>query len=201
MAELREIPVNIIEADDRETAELALIENLQREDLNPVEEARGYQKLMSGFGLTQEKVSERVGKSRPVVANALRLLRLPEEVQEMLADQSLSLSHARAILELEDPKNQSDAAKRAVSEGLSVRQTTALVKKMASEKAAAPRKNRRLGPDGVDYMAEVERELTEKLGRRVRIDAGAKGGAMRIEYYDAQDFEALRSALISLKTE
>lgn len=199
LAGLMEVPVNIMDADDRETAELALIENLQREDLNPLEEARGYQKLMDAFGLTQEKVSERVGKSRPVVANALRLLRLPEDVQALLADQSLSLSHARAILGLEDPKKQSEAAKKTVAEGLSVRETTSLVKRLASDKPAAPRKNHRLGPDGVDYVAEVEHELTEKLGRRVRIDAGAKGGSLRLEYYDAQDFEALRKALILMK--
>ncbi len=201
LAGLMEVPVSVLEADDRETAELALIENLQREDLNPVEEARGYRSLMTAFGLTQEKVSERVGKSRPVIANALRLLRLPEDVQELLADESLSLSQARAILELEDPEKQRDAAKKAAAEGLSVRETAALVKRMASGKKPAPRKNHRLGPDGVDYMAEVERELTDRLGRRVRVDAGPRGGTLRIEYYDAQDFEALRRALISVKTE
>lgn len=199
LAGLAEVPVNIMDADDRETAELALIENLQREDLNPLEEAKGYRKLMDTFGLTQENVSDRVGKSRPVVANALRLLRLPEDVQALLADQSLSLSHARAILSLEDPKKQSEAAKKTVAEGLSVRETTSLVKRLATEKPAAPRKNRRLGPDGVDYVAEVERELTEKLGRRVRIDAGAKGGTLRLEYYGSEDFEALRAALLRIR--
>ena len=196
MAGLREIPVRILDVDDQETAELALIENLQREDLNPVEEAQGYRALMDGYGLTQEKVAQRVGRSRPVIANALRLLNLPESVQEMLSSGELTLSHARAILELQSAADQETAAQQTVERGLSVRETTALVKKLASAgKSSKEKKDPRIAPDGVDYMAQVEKELTDIMGRRVKIAAGSKRGKFEIEYYDREDFERLYQVL------
>lgn len=200
MAGLTEVPVNIIEADDKKTAELAMIENLQREDLNPIEEARGYKKLMESFSLTQEQVAERVGKSRPVVANALRLLKLSDAAIKLVESGELSLSHARALLELTDETAQTEAARKAVEEGLSVREVTLLVKKLsAKEKTPKEKKNPRLGEDGVDYMAEIERDIGRRLGRRVKIDAGAEKGSITIDYYDKEDFERLCAMLKSIK--
>ena len=199
MAGLTEIPVRILQADDRKTAELALVENLQREDLNPVEEARGYRSLMEAYGMTQESAAAIVGKSRPVVANALRLLNLPDDVLEMVEDGTLTLSHARAILELTDPGMQSEAAKQTKEKQLSVRDTTALVKRMMSGNTAKGKKARAGAADGVDYYAEVEKDLTRALGRKVRISAGAKKGRFEIEYYDAEDFENLYEALLQAK--
>lgn len=195
LAGLQEVPVRIMDVDDQETAELALIENLQREDLNPVEEARGYRALMEGYGMTQEKVAQRVGKSRPVITNALRLLNLPEGVLDMVIQGQLTLSHARAILELQDRTAQEEAARETVDRGLSVRETTSLVKRLSGAKVKREKKNPRTGSDGVDYMAEIEKELTDILGRRVRINAGAKRGKFEIDYYDREDFERLYQAL------
>ena len=198
MAGLYDVPVNIIDADDRETEELALIENLQREDLNPIEEARGYQQLMKKFDLTQEQVADRVGKSRPVVANSLRLLRLPEAVIVLAESGKLSLSHARALLEVKDPQWQTDIAIRAAEEGLSVREVTELAKKK-------PRKNDGQSKqpyhviEGIDYMWEVEEELTKLFGRKIRIDAGKDRGAIKLEYYDRDDFENLITQLREIK--
>ncbi len=201
MAGLTEVPVRVIDADEQQTAELALIENLQREDLNIVEEARGYEALMEEFGLTQESVSKRVGKSRPVIANALRLLKLPEEVLELLKEDKLTLSHARAILELEDPERQIECARQTAEKGLSVRETTTLVKKAAGKTPERPKVNHRISADGVDYMSEIEAELTGSMGRKVRIEAGAKRGRFEIEYYGQEDFEALYRALKSVRGE
>ena len=197
MAGLTEVPVRVIKADDQETAELALIENLQREDLNPVEEARGYKALCEGYGLTQEQVSQRVGKSRPVVANSLRLLGLPEEVLKMVEDQEITLSHARAILELPAGEPQLAAARETVQRNLSVRETTALVKRLMSGGGKRAKRSR-VAADGVDYYAEAERQLTGAMGRKVRINPGAKRGTVEIEYYDPQDFERVYSALMGL---
>lgn len=197
-AGLYDVPVNIIDADDRETEELALIENLQREDLNPIEEARGYQQLMKKFDLTQEQVADRVGKSRPVVANSLRLLRLPEAVIVLTESGKLSLSHARALLEVKDPQWQTDIAIKAVDEGLSVREVTELAKRK-------PKKNDNQNKppyrviEGIDYMWEVEEELTKLFGRKIRIDAGKDRGAIKMEYYDRDDFENLITQLREIK--
>ena len=197
MAGLTDLPVRIMDAGDREAAELALIENLQREDLNPVEEARGYRALMDNYGLTQEMTAERVGKSRPVVANALRLLNLPSEVLEMVEEGGLSLSHARAILETPQAAVQIDAAKAAVEQGLTVRETTALVKRLIAGKPE--NKERKPAADGVDYMAEVEKDLTRSLGRRVKVVSGKRKGRFEIEFYGTDDFEAVREALMTVK--
>ena len=200
LAGLKEVPVSIMEADEQTTAELALIENLQREDLNPIEEARGYKKLMDHYALTQEQVAERVGKSRPVITNAMRLLKLSDGAAVLVESGELSLSHARAILEVADPQAQTSLALLAVRDGLSVRQVTELVKKMnAKPKKAREKKNPRLGEDGIDYMSELEAELSRRMGRRVRIDAGQDEGCVKIDYYSKADFERLIEALRDVK--
>ena len=198
IAGLTEVPVRIIVADDQKAAELALIENLQREDLNPVEEARGYRALMDNYGLTQEVAAERVGKSRPVVANSLRLLNLPGEVLDMLEEGTLSLSHARAILETPDASTQIEAAKKTAEKGLTVRETTALVKRLIAGKPE--KKERETAADGVDYMAEVEKDLTRALGRRVKVISGKRRGHFEIEFYGNEDFEAVREVLMAIKS-
>ena len=195
MAGLKEVPVYILEADDRETMELALVENLQREDLNPAEEARGYKALMDEYGLTQEEVANRIGKSRPVIANALRILTLPEEAVALVESGKLSTSLARTVLELEDAEKQLRAARYIVEHNLTVREAAVLVKKLAAEEEEPEKAEEN---DAVDYMAEVEKQLTRKLGRRVKIVSGRKKGRFEIEYYGSGDFENVLNALKSL---
>ena len=194
MAGLTEIPARIIEADDRKAQELALVENLQREDLNPMEEARGYRALMDDFGLTQEAVSQSVGKSRPAIANALRLLNLDPEVASMLENGLLSTGHARALLPL-PAVAQVEAAQLVVSRGLSVRQTETLVASLLKEPAQKKEKDR----SAVDYAAVMSAQLGEALGRKVNIVDGRKRGRIELEYYGADDREALLKALMTLK--
>ncbi len=194
-AGLKEIPARIIEADDRKAQELALVENLQREDLNPMEEARGYRALMEDFGLTQEAVSQSVGKSRPAVANALRLLNLCPEVMSMLESGLLSSGHARALLPLTDPALQTETAKRVADNGLSVRQTESLVANLMK----APKAKKEKSSDAVDYAAVMSAQLGEALGRKVNIIDGRKRGRIELEYYGADDREALLNALMALK--
>ena len=190
-AGLLEVPVCIIEADDRKVMELGLIENLQREDLNPAEEARGFRSLMEDYGLTQEQVAERMGKSRPAIANTLRLLALPEEVTTMLEEGVLSAGHARAILGLPSPAHQIQCAKKVVAEGLSVRQTEALVKTMARTKT----EKKPLSDDIALYLGEAEKKLSGSLGRKVKISHKGKKGRIELEYYDPEDLEVLLMAL------
>ena len=194
MAGLDEIPARIIEADDRKAQELALVENLQREDLNPMEEARGYRALMDEFGLTQEAVSQSVGKSRPAVANALRLLNLDPEVASMLEGGLLSTGHARALLPL-PAAAQLEAAKLIVARGYSVRQAEALAASLLRAPAIKKEKDR----GAVDYAAVMSAQLGEALGRKVNIVDGRKRGRIELEYYGADDREALLKALLSLK--
>ncbi|MGI6498690.1 MAG: ParB/RepB/Spo0J family partition protein [Oscillospiraceae bacterium] len=193
MAGLEKVPAMVVEADEQTTMELALIENLQREDLNPVEEAGGYQLLMEAHGLTQEEVALRVGKSRPAVANALRLLALPDSVLHRLKEGILSGGHARALLALKDPALQEAAAEQVVSGKLSVRQTEALVKRLlkAQQTPAEPEAPR----DEVDYIQQLEQTLTERLARRVHIRHGKKKGRLEVEYYGEEDLEALLELL------
>ena len=193
MAGLREVPVCIVEADDRKAQELALVENLQREDLNPMEEARGYRALMEEYGLTQEAVSQSVGKSRPAVANALRLLALPEAIVSMVEKGELTTGHARALLPIQDRTKQLDAARQVVEKGLSVRQTETL----AANLLKAP-KQAKPAP-AVDYAAQASAELGQALGRKVHIVDGRKKGRIELEYYGADDREALLKALFKLK--
>ncbi len=195
MAGLTEVPVHVIEADDRKAQELALVENLQREDLNPMEEARGYRALMDEFGLTQESVSQSVGKSRPAIANAIRLLALPEEVADMLENSLITTGHARALLPLENAALQHQAARQIVEKSLSVRQTEALVASLLK----APKEKRGKDPGMVDYAAVMSAQLGQALGRKVNIVDGRKRGRIELEYYGADDREALLNALMMLK--
>ena len=193
IAGLSEIPARVIEADDRKAQELALVENLQREDLNPLEEARGYRVLMDEFGLTQEAVSQTVGKSRPTVANALRLLSLQPEISELLEAGKLSAGHARALLSLSDKAKQVEASRQIVDKGLSVRQTEALVSALMK-----PVKKKRENSTGIDYAAIMSAQLGQALGRKVTITDGRKRGKIELEYYGAEDREALLQALMML---
>ena len=194
MAELKEIPAVIMEADDKKTMELALIENLQRQDLNPVEEALGYQSLISDYGLTQEEAASRVGKSRPAVTNALRLLQLTPEILEMVRNGSLSAGHARAVLSLKSPQKQQQAAQKIVALGLSVRQAELLCKNM--EREPAPQKPVSLA---VDYVAECEKNLSRHLGRGVKIINGKRKGRFELEFYGQEDLQKLLDALMQIE--
>ena len=194
MAGLSQVPVVVIEADDRKAMELAMIENLQREDLNPMEEAEGYRTLMEQYGLTQEETSQRVGKSRSAVANALRLLHLSDEVRTLVEEGKLSGGHARALVPL-TAELQKKAAAAIIKDDLSVRQTELLVKKLTADKPQKPAKD----AGSVDYAAEAARELSERLGRPCRIVTGRKKGRLELEYYGVDDLNALLDALHQLK--
>ena len=195
LARLSEVPVVIIEADDRKAMELALIENLQRQDLNPVEEALGYKSLMKDYGLTQEEAAARVGKSRPAVANALRLLGLNPEVLELVRSGSLTAGHARAIASLKSEKKQQEAAKKVIALSLSVRQTETLCKNMEKEPAPQPEEP----VLKVDYVAECEKSLSKHLGRGVKIVNGKRKGRFELEFYGQEDLQKLLDALMKLE--
>ena len=197
-AGLQEVPAVIIEADDRKVMELGLIENLQREDLNPAEEARGYRTLMEEYGLTQEQVARQMGKSRPAITNTLRLLSLPGEIMALLEEGTLSAGHARAILGAPTAALQKEAAARVVKEGLSVRQTEALVKSLQKEKKEKPKAQ---GPDLSLYLGELEKDLAGRLGRKVKIAHKGKKGRIELEYYNEQDLETLLALLRRLNGE
>ena len=186
MAGLTEVPVVIRDLTDAQVAELALVENLQRENLNPLEEANGYKELSDKFGYTQEKISEIVGKSRPSIANALRLLNLPEDVQEMVSNGSLSMGHARAILSLPDDKMKTDLAKLVIQNDLSVRETERIARNMVKE---APKKSKAKKRN--PYYDEAELALSEVLGRKVKITKSSKKGALEIEFFDDADLKKL----------
>ena len=190
LAGLREVPVVVIEADDKKAMELALIENLQRSDLTPIEEARGYQQLIGEYGLTQEQVADRVSKSRPAVANAMRLLSLPEELLALVEEGKLTAGHARALLSLKDTRQQLAVAQKVINLQLSVRQTEAMCKKLSKAvKAPEPR------PVEVDYLAECEKTLSRRLGRGVKIVSGKRKGKIELEYYGQEDLQRLYEAL------
>ena len=194
LAGLSEVPAIVIEADDRKAAELAMIENLQREDLNPMEEAAGFQALIDNYHMTQEEAAQRVGKSRSTVTNALRLLGLTPSVRTLVESGKLSAGHARALLPL-SPTLQENAAGAVVSGGLSVRQTEALAKRLAAEKKPVP-------PPvsaGVDYAAEAQKDLSSRLGRGVRIVTGRKKGRIELEYYGVDDLNDLLEALALIR--
>lgn len=196
MAGLNEIPALIIEADDRKVMEIGLIENLQREDLNPMEEAEGFRALVSNYGMTQEEAARRVGKSRSAVANAMRLLDLSPALQELVTEGQLSAGHARALLPL-SPALRVEAAKAVIDGGLNVRQTEQLVKRLQSraEEEEAPEKK---DAPAVDYVAEAEKSLSARLGRACRISHGKKKGKVEIAYYGVDDLNRLLDALESL---
>ena len=194
LAGLEEVPVRVLEADDRRTAELALVENLQREDLNPIEEARGYRALMDEYGMTQEEAAKSVGKSRPAVANAMRLLSLTPEVLELVEKGQLSAGHARALVPVLDPKLQLTAAREVVDKALSVRQTEQLAARLLRK---PKHESAKTGP-AVDYCAEVGERLSRRLGRKVTLVDGKKTGRIVLEFYGADDREALIEALEKL---
>ncbi len=195
LAGLKDIPAVVIEADDRKTMELALIENLQRQDLNPVEEALGYQSLISDYGLTQEDAAKQVGKSRPAVANALRLLTLCPDVLEQVRSGALSAGHARAILMLKTEKQQKEAGQKIAALGLSVRQAELLCKNLAK----GPTGSQQTITLAVDYVAECEKSLSKQLGRGVKIVNGKRKGRFELEFYGQEDLQNLLDALMKLK--
>lgn len=194
LANLTEVPAVVVEADDRKAMELALIENLQRQDLNPLEEAQGYQSLIEDYGLTQEEAAKRVGKSRPAVANSLRLLGLCPAVQEKLRTGELSAGHARAVLTLKSEKKQAEAAQKIAALGLSVRQAELLCKNM--EREPAPEKPVTLE---VNYVAECEKQLSKHLGRGVKIVNGKRKGRFELEFYGQEDLQTLLDALMKIQ--
>ncbi len=197
LAGLREIPAIVIEADDKKATELALIENLQREDLNPVEEAMGYSRLLKEYGMTQEDAAKRVGKSRPAVANALRLLQLTPEILEMVKTGALTPGHARAILSMKEPKKQNEAAQKIAALDLSVRQAELLCRNLNREPKPEPEAQ----PLAVDYIAECEKSLSRHLGRGVKIVNGKRKGRFELEFYGQEDLQRLLEILETLPKE
>ncbi len=197
IAGVREVPVSIIEADDRLATELALVENLQREDLNPVEEAQGYKKLLEDYGMTQEEAAKRVGKSRPTVTNALRLLTLAPEVQQFVEQGLLSAGHARALVGIKPEETQIDAARTVIANGYSVRRTEQLAAKLMRE--PKPEKDDEDSTLRVDYAAEVSKRLEKALGRKVQLTERGKRGKITLEYYSADDRERLIELLATLE--
>ena len=194
LAGLQEVPVIVMEADDRKAAELARIENLQREDLNPMEEAAGFQSLIETYHMTQEEAAQRVGKSRSAVTNALRLLGLSPSVRKLVEENNLTAGHARALVPL-SPSLQESAANAIIAGGLSVRQTEALVKRLSAEK----KESKKPRSDEVDYLAEAQNELKAKLCRGVKIVSGRKKGRIELEYYGLDDLNDLLDALALIK--
>lgn len=203
LAGLKEVPAVVIEADDRKAAELAMIENLQREDLNPIEEANGYRSLMTDFGMTQEEVADRVGKSRSSVANVSRLLALPDAVQNLLEEGKLSAGHARALLSLPDAGQQRNVAQRVVEEGLSVRQTEDAVRRiiryMDQDAMGQPKETIEGDDPYVIYREAAAKELSGRLSRKVTIHHGVRKGRLEVEYYGDDDLTELLDLLEQIK--
>lgn len=193
---LSDVPVRVIAADDKRAMELALVENLQREDLNAIEEAKGYRTLIEEYGMTQEEASNSIGKSRPAIANSLRLLNLTPPVVAMVEDGDISAGHARALLSIKDEAAQLRVATKVVAESLSVRQTENLASKTAS---LASKKEKRPEEDSlikINYLADTEKRLETALGRKIIIKDSNKKGSIELEYYGSDDREALIDALL-----
>ena len=197
IAGLTQVPVVIKELSDTEAAVISLIENLQREDLNPVEEALGFASLMKDFNLTQEEAAQRVGKSRPAVANALRLLKLPEKVLDMVRENKLSAGHARALAAIEDEKILISTAELIVEKGLSVRAVEKLVKTLTAEKKEKAKK----APSRPTFFDEVELSLNNSLGRKAKVitKSGKESGTLEIAFYDKDDLARIASILSALE--
>lgn len=196
MAGLTEVPVLVREVDDRTALELALVENLQRENLNPIEEAQGYAQLLEQFGFTQEEAARRVGKSRAAVANALRLLKLPAEVQAHLRAGRLSSGHAKVILGLEEEALQRRAAERVVREGLNVRQTELLVARLRAQAQTEPQKRQSPARRGVDpQVVRLEDRLRERLGTRVHLQYREGRGRLEITFFSDEELERILQIL------
>jgi len=187
MAGLSEVPAITLDRDDLAAAEIALVENVQREDLNPIEEAGAFRALAEEFGMTQETLSRRVGKSRSYIANAVRLLELPEEAKALVSNGALSAGHARTLLGLRDRAEIVPLAKKCISDGLSVRELEALVKRANRPVRETPDE----APPVVDYVAELERRMTSDLGRRVKIAAKGKQKTLTLYFEDNEDLDAL----------
>lgn len=188
LAGLRKVPAILREADPEDSLEIALIENLQREDLGPIEAAQAFKRLMKQFGLTQEKLAEKVGKERATVANYLRLLKLPEEIKNYLNEGTLSMGHARALLSVESPSGQLAAARKIVKSGLSVREAESLARK--------PQKPRAVKAKPDPQIASLEEKLKKSLATKVRIRHKGKGGWIEIEYYSLEELDRLLDILL-----
>lgn len=198
MAGLPEVPVIIKDIDESEIMELALVENLQREDLSALEEAKGYKALMDAHNFTQENVSKTIGKSRSYIANALRLLNLPDSVMEKLEAEEISAGHARTLLSLNSPEDIEQALKITVSQGLSVRQLEELVKKMNFKELEKPKSIKVIKKDA--FFSKIETGLNKKLGRKVKIVSGRrKKGTIQIEFYGEEDLSDVYKTLIKEK--
>lgn len=189
LAGMTDVPAVVYNTDDRHALELALIENLQREDLNPIDEAEGYRTLVEIYGLTQEDVADRVGKSRPAVSNAMRLLGLTGKNREYVIEGRLSAGHARALLPISDPDAQEEAAKSVINGEMNVREAEALVKRLMSSERPELK-------NSPNYVDDYEQHLCKLFGRRVKIKAGAKRGKIEMEFYSPDDLEVLMANLI-----
>ncbi len=190
IAGLKKIPAIIRHTDPEDSLEIALIENIQREDLGPIETAQAFQRLMKQFGLTQEKLAEKVGKERATVANYLRLLKLPEEIKELINEGKLSMGHARAVLSLDSVAAQREAARTIVKKGLSVREAEALAKKLSQGKARKKKSARD------PQIASLEEKLIKSLATKVRIKHKGKRGKIEIEYYSLEELDRLLDILL-----
>ena len=191
MLGLDEVPVNIKELSNLEAMQIAIVENLQRENLNPLEEASGYSELIEKFGMTQEKVAKLVGRSRSAVANAVRLLTLPESVQKMVENGDLSAGHARALLAFDDEELLISTAQKAAGGGLTVRQVEKIAQKSTEETPEKPASDTKID----NYFKEMEISLNETLGRKVKVDYGKNKGALILEFYDKDDLAELARKL------
>lgn len=193
IAGLQTVPVVLRDADDRTVLELALIENLQRENLNPIEEARGFIQLIEQFQLTQEDVAKRVGKSRAAVANSLRLLRLPPSIQSLVREGRLSMGHAKVILGLEDPGKQKQAAESVVKEALNVRQTEGLVARLQRSNQSPKRKS--TSPQSDAHVISIQDRIRDRLGTKVRLNYKAGKGRLDIMFFNDEDLERILQLL------
>ena len=191
MLGMSEVPVQIKELSDLEAMQLALIENLQREDLNPVEEAQGYFELTESYGMTQEDISKIVGRSRSAIANSLRLLSLPEEIRQMLADGDLTVGHAKALLSFDNDYDMIVAARKACGGKMTVRALEKLAQ--SNDKTQEPKSNERID----SYFKEMEIGLHEAHGRKVKVEYGKNKGALILEFYDKDDLSALAERLVN----
>lgn len=191
MLGLDEVPVNIKELSDSETMQIAIIENLQRENLNPVEEAHGYYELIENYGMTQEKVGKLVGKSRSAIANSVRLLSLPEKILKLLENGDLSAGHAKALLTYDDDEMKIAIANRAAAGGMTVRQLEKMVQKSAENHV----KRKPLDEKIDSYFTEMEISLKERLGRKVKVDYGKNKGVLILEFYNKEDLAAIAEKL------
>lgn len=192
MAKVKEIPVVIKNLSEQEIVEISLIENIQREDLNPIEEALAYKRLLEEFNLKQDEVAERVSKSRTAVTNSMRLLKLSQEVQQMLIDDMLSNGHARALLAIEDWEKQYSLAQKIFDEKLSVRETEKLIKKIQNEKQEAPKEKNIIDPKLEIIYQDLEEKMKSILGTKVEIKKkDAQKGRIEIEYYSSEELDRI----------